>query len=81
MPTATAMATACVEFDDEAQVGAVPGVAGAHTQAASLLELTQNLKEVLETWMPCTPLRRGMGPCHATRNTSVANFRALMPPH
>lgn len=40
--------TAYIEFDEEAHVGVVPGVPGAHTQAASLDELNQNLKEVLE---------------------------------
>lgn len=32
-------------------VGFVPGIAGAHTQAATLDELQQNLKEVLELCM------------------------------
>ena len=42
--------TAYVELDPETQlyVGIIPGVPGAHTQAASLDELRQNLKEVLE---------------------------------
>ncbi|HLJ68658.1 MAG TPA: type II toxin-antitoxin system HicB family antitoxin [Chloroflexota bacterium] len=42
--------TAYVEWDPETQlyVGIVPGIAGAHTQAATLDELQQNLKEVLE---------------------------------
>jgi predicted RNase H-like HicB family nuclease len=42
--------TAYVEFDDETRlfVGIVPGIPGAHTQAASLDELRGNLKEVLE---------------------------------
>jgi len=42
--------TAYVEWDSESQlyVGVVPGVAGAHTQAATLDELRTNLKEVLE---------------------------------
>ncbi len=42
--------TAYVEFDPETNlyVGIVPGVPGAHTQAASLDELQANLKEVLE---------------------------------
>jgi predicted RNase H-like HicB family nuclease len=42
--------TAYIEFDEETQlyVGVVPGVPGAHTQAATLDELNQNLKEVLE---------------------------------
>ncbi len=42
--------TAYVEFDEDAglYVGIVPGVPGAHTQAATLDELQCNLKEVLE---------------------------------
>ncbi len=42
--------SAYIEYDPETQlyVGTVPGVPGAHTQAASLDELRQNLKEVLE---------------------------------
>ena len=42
--------TAYVEWDSESQlyVGIVPGIPGAHTQAATLDELQQNLKEVLE---------------------------------
>lgn len=42
--------TAYVEYDPELQlyVGSVPGVAGAHTQAATLDELRVNLQEVLE---------------------------------
>ncbi len=42
--------TAYVEWDPETQlyVGIVPGISGAHTQAATLDELRQNLKEVLE---------------------------------
>ena len=42
--------TAYTEWDPETQlyVGIIPGVLGAHTQAASLDELRQNLKEVLE---------------------------------
>jgi predicted RNase H-like HicB family nuclease len=42
--------TAYVEWDPEARlyVGVVPGVPGAHTQAATLDELHDNLKEVLE---------------------------------
>jgi predicted RNase H-like HicB family nuclease len=41
--------TAYIEFDEETGlfVGMVPGVPGAHTQAASLDELRANLKEVL----------------------------------
>lgn len=42
--------TAYVEWDAGTQlyVGVVPGIPGAHTQAASLDELQVNLKEVLE---------------------------------
>ncbi|OGO68591.1 MAG: hypothetical protein A2Z49_07825 [Chloroflexi bacterium RBG_19FT_COMBO_56_12] len=42
--------TAYVEWDPETElyVGIVPGITGAHTQAASLDELQKNLKEVLE---------------------------------
>jgi predicted RNase H-like HicB family nuclease len=42
--------TAFVEFDPETQlyVGIVPGLPGAHTQAATLDELRANLKEVIE---------------------------------
>jgi predicted RNase H-like HicB family nuclease len=42
--------TAYVEWDPESKlyVGLVPGIQGAHTQAATLDELQKNLKEVLE---------------------------------
>lgn len=42
--------TAYVEFDPATSlyVGVVPGIPGAHTQAANLDELRGNLKEVLE---------------------------------
>ncbi len=42
--------TAYVEWDSETKlyVGTVPGIVGAHTQAATLDELNRNLKEVLE---------------------------------
>lgn len=42
--------TAYVEWDKAAKlyVGIVPGVPGAHTQAANLDELQHSLKEVLE---------------------------------
>jgi predicted RNase H-like HicB family nuclease len=42
--------TAYVEFDPATKlyVGSVPAIPGAHTQAATLDELQQNLKEVLE---------------------------------
>jgi len=42
--------TAYVEWDPEMKlfVGLIPGIPGAHTQAATLDELQKNLKEVLE---------------------------------
>ncbi len=42
--------TAYVEFDPETHlyVGVVPGLAGAHSQGATLDELHTNLKEVIE---------------------------------
>jgi predicted RNase H-like HicB family nuclease len=42
--------TAYIEFDEETglYVGRVPGIPGAHTQAATLDELRANLQEVLE---------------------------------
>jgi len=42
--------TAYVEWDPETKlyVGIVPGIRGAHTQAATLDELQKNLKEVIE---------------------------------
>ncbi len=42
--------TAYVEWDPETKlyVGIVPGITGAHTQAATLDELNENLKEVVE---------------------------------
>lgn len=42
--------TAYVEWDPDTKlyVGIVPGIAGAHTQGATLDELQKNLKEVLE---------------------------------
>ena len=42
--------TAYIEWDPETKlyVGIIPGIPGAHTQGASLDELHENLKEVLE---------------------------------
>jgi predicted RNase H-like HicB family nuclease len=42
--------TAYVEWDPETKlyVGIVPGIPGAHTQAATLDELRGNLQEVIE---------------------------------
>ncbi|MCZ2108101.1 MAG: type II toxin-antitoxin system HicB family antitoxin [Dehalococcoidia bacterium] len=41
--------TAYVEWDDETKlyIGRVPGIRGAHTEAATLDELSRNLEEVL----------------------------------
>lgn len=46
----TATFTAYVEWDEAVRlfVATVPGIRGAHTQAASLDELRDNLREVLE---------------------------------
>lgn len=42
--------TAYVEFDEDTKlyVGTVPGLVGAHSQGATLDELNQNLREVIE---------------------------------
>jgi len=42
--------TAYVELDADTglYVGVVPGIPGAHTQAETLAELQENLKEVIE---------------------------------
>jgi predicted RNase H-like HicB family nuclease len=42
--------TAYIEFDREAKVyvGTIPGLPGGHSQGATLDELQQNLKEVIE---------------------------------
>jgi predicted RNase H-like HicB family nuclease len=42
--------TAYIEFDVETRlyVGTIPGLTGAHSQGATLDELHQNLREVLE---------------------------------
>ena len=42
--------TAYVEFDPDSRlcVGTVPGLPGAHSQGATLDELQQNLREVIE---------------------------------
>lgn len=46
----TQIFTAYVEFDPDTRmyVGSIPGLPGAHTQAATLDELQHNLREVLE---------------------------------
>lgn len=50
--------TAYVEWDPETRlyVGTVPGIVGAHTQAATLDELKDNLKEVLELCLQEQPM-------------------------
>jgi predicted RNase H-like HicB family nuclease len=42
--------TAYIEWDPETKlyVGIIPGIPGAHTQGATLDELHENLKEVIE---------------------------------
>jgi predicted RNase H-like HicB family nuclease len=42
--------TASVEFDADAKlyVGTIPGLSGAHSQGATLDELRENLREVIE---------------------------------
>jgi predicted RNase H-like HicB family nuclease len=49
--------TAYVEWDPETElyIGIVPGLPGAHTQAASLDDLNRNLKEVLELCLEENP--------------------------
>lgn len=50
-PTASVRTlTAYIEWDPDSQlyVGIVPGLTGAHTQGATLDELHENLKEVIE---------------------------------
>ncbi len=46
----TLTVTAYVEWGEESQhyIGIIPGIRGAHTQAATLDELRDNLREVLE---------------------------------
>ena len=50
--------TAYVEFDPDTKlyVGIIPGIVGAHTQAATLDELQGNLKEVLELCLEESPI-------------------------
>ena len=52
--------TAYIEWDPETKlyVGIVPGITGAHTQAISLDELRDNLKEVVEL---CLEEMKGKG--------------------
>lgn len=49
--------TAYVEWDPETKlyVGIVPGIPGAHSQGASLDELHENMKEVLELCLEESP--------------------------
>jgi predicted RNase H-like HicB family nuclease len=49
--------TAYVEWDPESNlyVGFIPGIQGAHTQGATLDELNQNLKEVLQLCLEENP--------------------------
>ena len=49
--------TAYVEWDPDTSlyVGIVPGIPGAHSQAATLDELQKNMKEVLELCTQLTP--------------------------
>ncbi|HUT58317.1 MAG TPA: type II toxin-antitoxin system HicB family antitoxin [Phycisphaerae bacterium] len=56
--------TAYVEYDPESKlyVGIVPSIRGAHTQAASLEELRENLKEVLELCIAESPNLREEAP-------------------
>ena len=50
--------TAYVEWDPETKlyIGIVPGIRGAHTEAATLDELQANLKEVLELCLEEQPM-------------------------
>ena len=51
--------TAYIEFDPDTQlyVGTVPGLPGGHSQGASLDELQQNLREVIELILEETRLQ------------------------
>ncbi len=46
----TLTVTAYIEWDEECRLyfGSVPGIPGAHTQAATLDEMRENLRDVLE---------------------------------
>ena len=57
--------TAYVEWDEcvSLYVGSIPGVAGAHTQAATLDELRENLRDVLETLAEEGMLEQDELPC------------------
>jgi len=49
--------TAYIEWDPETKlyVGIIPGIPGAHTEGATLDELQENLKEVLELCLEENP--------------------------
>ena len=49
--------TAYIEWDPETKlyVGIIPGIPGAHTEGATLDELRENLKEVLELCLEENP--------------------------
>lgn len=53
--------TAVIERDADTWllVGYVPGSAGAHSQGATLDELRENLKEVIEMLLEEPPIREG----------------------
>ena len=57
--------TAYVEWDEcvSRYVGSIPGVSGAHTQAATLDELRENLRDVLETLAEEGMLEQDELPC------------------
>lgn len=64
----TATVVAYVEWDEETQmyVASVPGIRGAHTQAPSLDELRDNLREVLalcaeEGWLTAEDIPKFSG--------------------
>ena len=57
--------TAYVEWDEcvNLYVGSIPGVSGAHTQAATLDELRDNLRDVLETLAEAGMIDQDELPC------------------
>ena len=57
--------TAYVEWDESVSlyVGSIPGVSGAHTQASTLDELRDNLRDVLETLAEEGMLEQDELPC------------------
>ena len=62
--------TAYVEWDPETNlyVGIVPGIPGAHTQGATLDELQENLREVLELCLEDCKARRALEPSVVSRH-------------